>query len=124
MAHGVWQPLGCASNSGGIMFGDTAHDNEIWSGHEPGRRAQRTDCRGRLAGGGWACSIWPMGALSRQSVELAAECGTQETFGVRVPYGCALRPDDVDRLAPGRVHTVCLGWNSPWQVADIAVATE
>ena len=82
----------------------------------PNARIVAAVCRG---GGLGVLDLADGGRWSRQSVELSAEW-TQETFGVRVPYGCALRPDDIDRLAPGRVDTVVLGWNSPWQVADIA----
>jgi acyl transferase domain-containing protein/NAD(P)H-dependent flavin oxidoreductase YrpB (nitropropane dioxygenase family) len=51
----------------------------------------------------------------REALELAQQW-SRGPFGVRVAEGCRLGPEDL----PDGVDTVVLGWNSPWQVADLA----
>jgi acyl transferase domain-containing protein/NAD(P)H-dependent flavin oxidoreductase YrpB (nitropropane dioxygenase family)/NADP-dependent 3-hydroxy acid dehydrogenase YdfG len=83
---------------------------------EPNARMVAAVCR---AGGLGVLDLGRGDRWATQALELAAE-SVPDGFAVRVPAGCALRPADLERAAPGRVHTVLLAAGSPWSVAELA----
>ncbi|GGM09597.1 type I polyketide synthase [Micromonospora yangpuensis] len=56
---------------------------------------------------------WALRALSR------AAAWSPEPFGVRVPADCRATPDEVDRVAGGRVDLVLVTPDGPWPLAEI-----
>src|SRR5438067_801835 len=80
-----------------------------------GRPSARAVAEIARAGGLGVLDLGAGDARVREALELAARW-SPVPFGVRVPEGCRLRPEDL----PEAVDTVVLAANSPWRPAELA----